>query len=171
MPGGVREGIRDTAAVLGRCGLSCCCAAVFGSLERLYLPRCVETQIQTPALDADVVRNRGSICGWGPSRKWYPKKIARKNTIFGSIRLSWALRSENERFEFSKTLHKRRPYANNYGIGKRNKTGLRLCGVETHTRLWLLLFCSKAYPESEKNVFFAQCLTAATSPRLTGHGS
>ena len=37
--------------------------------------------------------------------------------------------------------------ADNYGIGKtENKTGFPLCGVETRTRLWLLLFCSTASP-------------------------
>ena len=36
-----------------------------------------------------------------------------------------------------------------------NNTGFGLCGVETHTRLWLLLICSKACPGSEKNVLFA----------------
>ena len=50
----------------------------------------------------------------------------------------------------------------NLGLGRQlrgrkteNKTGLPLRGVETHTRLWLLLFCSKAYPVSEKNGLFA----------------
>ena len=36
-----------------------------------------------------------------------------------------------------------------------NKAVFPLCGVETHTRLWLLLFCSTACQDSEKNVFFA----------------
>ena len=61
----------------------------------------------------------------------------------------------------------------NYGMENRNKTGFPLCGVETLMRLWLLLFCSTAGPDSEKNVLVANntFFTAATIPRLTGHGS
>ena len=37
------------------------------------------------------------------------------------------------------------PKADNDGIGKQEtKAGFRLCGVETHIRLWLRLFCSTA---------------------------
>ena len=35
-----------------------------------------------------------------------------------------------------------------------NKTGFRLCGVEIHTRLWVL-FCCKACPDSEKSELLA----------------
>ena len=63
--------------------------------------------------------------------------------------------------------------ADNFGIGKqKTKQVFPLCGVETHTRLWLLLFCSTAGPDSEKNVLVAhKHFTDATSPRLTGDGS
>ena len=41
------------------------------------------------------------------------------------------------------------------GSGNRKQAGFPLYGVESHTRLMLLLFCSTACSESEKNVLFA----------------
>ena len=67
------------------------CTAVLlfiGSYRRLCLQRCVETQVQTPVSDADVVRKWGSMSGCRPSRKGYPEKMARKNAVFGSIRIN-----------------------------------------------------------------------------------
>ena len=39
------------------------------------------------------------------------------------------------------------------GSENRNKTGFRLCGVETHTRPWLRSFRSTACPDSDKTCF------------------
>ena len=50
----------------------------------------------------------------------------------------------------------------------RKPNRLSLCGVETHTRLWLLSFCST---EAEKRAIRTQNFTAAASPRLTEHES
>ena len=62
--------------------------------------------------------------------------------------------------------------ADNYGTEKQKiKQVFRFC-VETHTRLWLLLF-SVPQParRRKKRAFRTQRLTATTSPRLRGHGS
>ena len=42
-----------------------------------------------------------------------------------------------------------------YGIGKQKTEQVFPFVVLKHTRLWLLLFCSTACPDSEKNVLFA----------------
>ena len=41
------------------------------------------------------------------------------------------------------------------GSETKKKNWFSLCGVETHTGLWLLLLCSKVCPDREKNVLFA----------------
>ena len=59
--------------------------------------------------------------------------------------------------------------ANNYRSRiQKTKQVVSIRGVETHTRLWLLSFCSTA---AGKRAFRTQHFTAAAIPRLTGHGS
>ena len=74
---GVREGVWNTTEQ-GSYGL-CCCAAVFGAIERLCLPRCVETQIQTTVSDADMSENGAPFPSEGRSendirKNWLQKK-------------------------------------------------------------------------------------------------